>query len=295
MRTWVFPSEPQFKNMKIRHLILALAALSSPAWGQQTPSFPVVSSFDGGEDGWASTSSDLIYRASGGSPDGFLGYQDQDPGGGLAVAPPKYLGNWSTLNGAGFLTFEFRIFETGNGSDLTANPYRVIITGEDGTTATWERENPGTSTNWVTFQIPLIASNWTLEGQSTWEEVLANVVDLRIKVEMFGNSGGATEKDRNGLDNVALVRRNPEDDCPELLIRHVPLFAFATEDNQQYCIELSSDGEQWNTLASFEGRGGIQFYTDRRLIGQRKFYRLVCKDGTEEPETKTLTLVGEPD
>ena len=76
--------------MKIRHLILTFATLSTHLWGQQTPSFPVVSSFDGDADGWASTTSDLIYFAAGGSPDGFLGYNDQDPGGGFAIAPPKF-------------------------------------------------------------------------------------------------------------------------------------------------------------------------------------------------------------
>ena len=258
-----------------------MASLVPQLLAQQTPNFPVYSEFDGDPDGWESTSSDLFHFPTGGSPDGWIGYEDQDSGGGEAIAPPKYLGNWSSLDEAGFITFRFRILRTGDSPGLEANPYRVTIFGENGDFAEWEADNPGTATDWIRFRVPLRESRWTLSPGADWGTILSNVTEFRIKMEMFSNLGGiVNERERTGLDNVALMRFNPEGECPELTIKYLPFFAFPTENNQNYRLECSQDGVNFFTLADFEGDGGMQFYTDRRLLGKRKFYRLRCADGS---------------
>ena len=160
------------------------------------------STFDADMEGWTPTEADTVRWADGGGSLG--GYLRYAWGAGYSqntyiVAPSAFLGNWSGLDGTGALSYEHTLFSVGNGP--TFFPYRVVILGP-GSAAQWEGDTPTGPTGAVQVTVPIQESAWQVTA-GTWGSLLANVTDLRIRIEQVGNPN--TPDDIDGIDNVILT------------------------------------------------------------------------------------------
>ncbi|MFX0200226.1 MAG: hypothetical protein ACFFCW_29250 [Candidatus Hodarchaeota archaeon] len=168
--------------------------------GSAQADLTVSSMFDTDLDGWTSnTPSEIYWEATNGNPDGYLRFVDSSGERTYAYAPNKFLGDWSPLNGVGVLSFDQKVFYAG--SINTINPYTVLISGPGGD-ATWEGATPPGQTDWISIEVCVNETDWTINA-GTWDAILNNVTKLEILMELVNNHG--TDKDRTGLDNVALT------------------------------------------------------------------------------------------
>ena len=147
---------------------------------------PVSSSFDSDADGWTGDNpGEFFWDPSGGNPDGFLHFDDAAPSGGIAIAPAKFLGNWSALDGVGQIRYDHRVIDAGA---HTASHERVIFLSGPGGSAQWLGPfvcpGQGCSTSWETFTAPLDESEWNVTSGS-WAALLADVTDLRIQGDHY--------------------------------------------------------------------------------------------------------------
>jgi hypothetical protein len=160
----------------------------------------IVSDFNAGLDGWTATGSgSLSHSLAGGNPLGFARFDDVPGtgGDGFLVAPAKFLGDWSLLDGNGALEWEHIILRLGDASDLVNA--RATIAGPGGE-ATFV--GPLHQTTWITLSAPISSANWFVLNGS-WNALLANVTSLQIRIEAVHNDGAALDID--GIDNVQLV------------------------------------------------------------------------------------------
>jgi len=158
------------------------------------------SDFSTGLDGWSAVGSGtLSYSSTGGNPLGYAQYTDigGTVGDGGLVAPSKFLGNWSALNGIGQLKWDHIIISTGGGPDIVNEG--AIISGPGGQ-ATFTGSL--CQTTWTTFSAPINSANWTINSGS-WNTILNNVTSLEIRIEGVHNSAGPLDVD--GVDNVHLT------------------------------------------------------------------------------------------
>lgn len=196
--------------MKLQ-MLASLAIASLAASGSATAT--VVSTFDVDADGWTcSIASDCSWSPAGGNPGGYLHFDDQTEGETFAVAPAKFLSDWSAFDENGSISFDQSIFVFGTGS---ANPYTIRISGPGGS-AEWTGHTPAGATPWTTIVAPISEGAWNLES-GAWASLLADVTDLRIRIEMVPNIGGP--QDSGGLENINLV---PEPSTALLLALGLP-------------------------------------------------------------------------
>lgn len=159
------------------------------------------STFDVGLDGWTGLPSELSWAAAGGNPGGFARWQDASVSSLPLSAPAKFLGDWSALDGVGFLSFDQAIFLSGT---LTGRGNRGVSISGPGGIAGWvgplaPNGCPGQpDCGWTTFVVPLVESDWTVSS-GLWSDLLANVTSLQITPELYSNP------DSSGLDNVRLA------------------------------------------------------------------------------------------
>src|SRR3954470_14446097 len=157
-------------------------------WGGQARAVVIASSTFGTDaDGWTldgSPAENFSWQSTDGNPGGFIRFVDNLNPGSNFVAPPKFLGNWSALNGTGQLTYDFRVFSTG-GSVFSNGPYAVFLSGPGGA-ASWSGATPGQATPWIGITVPIQQSAWSVTS-GNWSDLLANVTSLQIVGELFGN------------------------------------------------------------------------------------------------------------
>jgi len=168
--------------------------------GQVTAVADVSSTFDSDLDGWTLVGNPtLSHQATNGNPGGFARYDDTPGplGDGWIVAPPKFLGNWTSLDGVGQLSWDHRILSPGEGETLLNGQAR--ISGPGGIAVYYS--GVVFTTLWQTFTAPLEESAWIMTAGS-WDALLSNVTDLRIRIESAHNDGPALDVD--GIDNVSL-------------------------------------------------------------------------------------------
>jgi hypothetical protein len=158
------------------------------------------STFDTDLDGWTCDTSGCSWAATGGNPDGHLRFQEGGDGTTEAVAPGTFLGDWSDLDGVGNIFYDHSIISEGTGV-FGYDPYYVRISGPGGS-AEWEGDTPSGATGWLSITAPLDESEWTVTS-GTWSALLADVTDLRIRIELVQNSGGASDE-VDGIDNICL-------------------------------------------------------------------------------------------
>ena len=155
----------------------------------------VVSNFDDGTlDGWtASGDGSISNPGSGGNPGGFLKATDPATGPNTwGIAPSKFLGDWSSLNGAGFISFDMILL---SGGPPTTEKPNVYISGPGGSAICFA-DNKITSL-WQTFVFPIAESMWEIKGGS-WNTLLTNVTELKVDLEQIQG------KEVTGIDNVVL-------------------------------------------------------------------------------------------
>ncbi|MEM8947621.1 MAG: PEP-CTERM sorting domain-containing protein [Planctomycetota bacterium] len=156
-------------------------------------------------DGWTFDgtigSGDFFWESIGGNPGGYLQSIDLVGFQGEAIAPAKFLGDWSSLDESGQLSFDHRLFTIGNAISSFA-PFSATISGPGGS-AIWVADEVFMApTDWVSFQVPIAESSWTVQS-GTWGALLADVQELRFPTETISNNDG-NSGDNTGLDNVIL-------------------------------------------------------------------------------------------
>jgi len=174
---------------------VAMVFLFAGSAGAQT-----CSTFDADLEGWTCDTSGCSWVATGGNPDGHLRFDEGGDGTTEAIAAVTFWGDWSDLDGVGNIYYDHSIISEGTGV-YGYDPYYVRIAGPGGS-AEWEGDTPSGATGWVLITVPLVESEWTVTS-GTWSALLADVTDLRIRVELVKNSGGANDE-VDGIDNVCL-------------------------------------------------------------------------------------------
>jgi hypothetical protein len=172
---------------------LLLAALTHPVpIAAQT--FPVESTFDFDEEGWTvKVGCVLTWQANGGNPDGYLETQDNDPGSGALIsAPPEYLGDWSSLDGAGELAFDLIFIDDPDYYPITGTAKVVLHSLSDTASYTW---TAGPTTHWRRFCAPLDEAQWNVTS-GDWLSLLSDVTEVLVRMDFTQG------QDINGIDNV---------------------------------------------------------------------------------------------
>lgn len=248
--------------------VLATVLIATQVSAQSSPQFPVTTTFDGGLDGWEATGTEFVYLTNGGNPDGYLRHNDSTGDSNTASAPPRFLGDWSSINETGVIIFDHHVFTTGNGSP---RPYRVFLSGPGGT-ARWSGALPTLLGSWVNIRVPIQQSEWIVES-GTWAGLLNNVTSFKIQVELFVQTIEGP-RDQNGIDNVYLGREEAVGELPDVSISFKPVVTFLSQVGTTYRIESSEDMILFTPLATIEGNGFQINYTDVRQLGTKQFYRV---------------------
>jgi Ca2+-binding RTX toxin-like protein len=122
-------------------------------------------------------------------------------------APSRYLGDWSALDGTGWISFDFNLIKQGGQNCY----YAVDIYGrhapgmEESTHAHWELRIPsdGTIVNrWLPIVVTLdkASGRWSFVPSSDeWEYLLADVMTFTVNIDPCQNGGT-----RAAIDNIAL-------------------------------------------------------------------------------------------
>ena len=164
----------------------------------------VSSTFDGGLDGWYSNTPAEINW----DPGGYVRFVDGSAASTGSGAPPKFLGDWSHLDGIGVLSYDHRVFQVGGGNPAPLwGVLGVQIWGPAGD-ATFVEDHPlsggpPTATGWITAEVPIDESHWTIDN-GTWGAILSNVTEMGILIERIHNVGVPSEE-VSGIDNVHLI------------------------------------------------------------------------------------------
>lgn len=196
--------------LRISILLLLTVIWVSPTGAQDVapPAIPVESTFDANLGGWTGHPSEVSWVSTGGNPDGFARWQDAVSASPPLTAPNEFLGNWSSLDGVGFISYDQKIFSTG--SFTSRGSFKVGISGPGGS-ATWygpqaPNSCPGQpGCGWTTYFVPIIESEWTLTSGS-WSALLSEVNGLVIHPELYSNILGT---ETQGIDNVRLAIAAP--------------------------------------------------------------------------------------
>jgi hypothetical protein len=142
----------------------------------------------------------LTWAPSEGEPGGYARFEDTSPTGDYARAPVEYEGDWSWMDGVGYLHWDHRIFRLG--FNPTIDDYRAVIAGPGGR-AEFRMPGPEGITEWVPVTAHIYEGSWSVVS-GEWSAILADVDTVLIAIEMVGNSGPGSEADIDGLDNVVL-------------------------------------------------------------------------------------------
>lgn len=184
--------------MKKLVVILSIIMLLCGASTQAEITTPVISTFDTDSDGWTFDSTPISWQDSGGNPDGYMHYDNNLGGTPGIYAPEKFLGDWSSLNEVGTITYEANIFTTG--SVYLIGRYQAYLSGPGGE-ATWLGPEPDPSTLWLSLSVPIAESEW-LVNSGSWESLLEDVTSFGIETAYYNNWGPF---EITGIDNVVLT------------------------------------------------------------------------------------------
>lgn len=154
---------------------------------------------DGTYDGWEFVENGpLTIDSIHGNPGIGIGIGDAN---GLtqAVAPPKYLGDWSALLDSGFLSFDLKVDNT-SGGGLYNKEYLLRLSG-NGAVA---QVRPADSIlnlavdQWHTFTFLIDSSEWQMVTGS-WDSLIVSVEEVNLELEFIVGQEVAS------LDNFCLI------------------------------------------------------------------------------------------
>lgn len=146
----------------------------------------------------------LIHEPAGGQPGGRLRFNDgsdepaEDPDEGWIVAPASFLGDWSSVDGSGSISWQQMILDPGEGAIPLAA--KVTFSGPAGSAVSTSMGY--LDLNWQKFTVPMQSSAWQVTG--SWAGLLACVTDFRIRIEGAANTAGVS-LDSCAIDNVVLA------------------------------------------------------------------------------------------
>lgn len=162
----------------------------------------VISTFDTDLDGWTGDNpGEVSFSATGGNPGGFLKFTDGAPAGGLLIAPSKFLGDWTGMDGTGHISYDYRTINSGSHIEALAREVRI--------------EGPGGAANFVgslpcpgnfctsdfeSIFVPLTEASWNVTSGS-WSALLANVTDFQVRGDHYTTLSSG---DSEGFDNIFL-------------------------------------------------------------------------------------------
>jgi len=218
----------------LKRLALVAIGLMAAGVGYAQPDLPVVSNFDGDDEGWSPVDAGeggFAHVPTGGHPGGYYRFTDADSGSGFVRAPAKFLGDWSGLDGVARLRFDHQVVNLGEGANGVAQFEVVLLPAPPGFATRPEdvllggvpqyRFTPPhpltltggdpSPTAWASVSIPISESQWSQEA-GTWAALLGDVVELQVRLEMISNAGTnppGTGVEQDGLDNVRLVMPSP--------------------------------------------------------------------------------------
>jgi len=165
-----------------------------------SPIFPLQADFDDGIQNWT-LGSNTVWTASGGNPGGYLFTSGGTSAATSATAPQGWYGDWSTLNGIGAITLDYRLFQVG-GSPYQFGRPQLFLSGPGGQ---GYREASGplltSASAWVAYEAPLVETEWAVSG-GTWSTLLQDVTEMKIVFSTVWNN--SSPQDTSGLDNVAV-------------------------------------------------------------------------------------------
>ncbi len=179
-------------------LALIVSWKGSPTLGG--PTFPLEAGFDAGSEGWV-LGSNTLWQPTGGNPGGYLFTSGGASADTSATAPGSWYGDWSTLNGIGVITLDYRLFQVGGAPYQFGRP-QLFLSGPGGQ---GYREASGplltSPSAWVAYEAPLVETEWAVSG-GTWSALLQDVTELKIVFSTVWNN--SSPQDTSGLDNVAV-------------------------------------------------------------------------------------------
>ncbi len=209
----------------------------------------IISTFDVDNEGWVANGGLIYYHSSGGNPDGFIEFEDNQDGKGLFVAPGKFLGNLSAYD-QGTINFDLKNTYD-NGQDSLWGYGAVKITSSN----SYAEKNvvPLRYYNeWTSFTIQMNAGEWGLT-ESGWDSLLADVTEISIQMDAQWNY-----YDKSALDNFAIkpYTSNVEPD----LIDHYPVTYnlyqnYPNPFNPSTIISWQSPVGSWQILKVFDFLG----------------------------------------
>ncbi len=161
----------------------------------------MTTSFNTGFEGWVPTiPSESSWQPSGGNPTGHVRIDDVGAGSGQILAPASFLGDLSSLDGIGSISFDHKLFQTGFIGSNGILDYEINLSG-GGNSATWFSAAPSGATDWVSLTAPLSESSWNVTGD--WASLLSQVSELKIRIELVDNDN-SPNRDIAGIDNISL-------------------------------------------------------------------------------------------
>jgi hypothetical protein len=181
----------------------ALAATTRSSAGP-TLTFPIISDFSAGDEGWTvEIGLATQWKPSGGYPGGYLETVDNDAySGGRLRAPSSFYGDWRPLV-VGSVSFSLELIDK-DGFSVIGRPL-VEIRGPAG----YMYVTPDcidSSGAWRHYRAPLAADNWCV-GEGAWTGILADVTKMTVAMDFTKG------KDVNGLDNVYVGSAPPAAWC----------------------------------------------------------------------------------
>jgi hypothetical protein len=120
-----------------------------------------------------------------------------------AYAPPKFLGDWSSLNNNGKIGINIRVISRPTTSLGVGEFIRISGPGGVAHVDLDPDDLPVNNLFWSLWFFPIDSTKWTLDS-GTWSSLLANITECRITVEFYDGS------ETIGFDNFARL----EDGCP---------------------------------------------------------------------------------
>jgi hypothetical protein len=118
----------------------------------------------------------------------------------IAVAPDRYEGDWSSLDGGnGVVRLSIKLLI--GGTPIRGGLVRIVGCGN---VAAHEFPTPTNSRVWNTFEVPIDEASWTVES-GTWADLISNVTEFRVFAELVWGCGAEQravrpDADRPGTD-----------------------------------------------------------------------------------------------
>lgn len=213
-------------------------------------------------DGWnfeenGSLSIDTVHGSTGYG----IGIADQSGAISTAIAPPKFLGDWTPLLDGGKLKFDLKI--TTGSSTLIDKDYLIRISGKNSTAEITPADSSleKAVNQWHTFVFNIDSNEWDVTTGS-WDSLISNVEEIRIAVELINGNDVAS------FDNFCLI---PGETFTQKRIARELFEPEIYPVPSKGIIHITSNGTSINKVELFDLTGKLLHFDVQRI---RQGYRL---------------------